>query len=330
MRVLVSILLFGMLSQVAADDEVKLKNGDRLSGKVVGLAGGKLSMVTAETGPVKLDWTQIVSIKTDAPIKLKLATGEWLEGKVSPGAEGKIKVESAGTVAPVEVEYPKVMTINEPPVAWHGKVSAAAKATDGNTHTKSFLIAGEASRETGLDVLSAKAIFRYGQTGSVLTERNSYGIGKYQYKFTPTFYGYASEELMSDTFKDLSLESITSIGVGYVFVKEALIDFSAEAGAAYFSNNFNVANDESHMGARVATFLRVALPLGFEFKDNFTIYPNFKNSQDFQLRNEATLGTALGSGWDLLGGVITEYDRTPTPGLNRRDDTFFIGLGYTF
>jgi len=78
MRVLVSVLLFGMLAVASADDEVKLKNGDRLSGKVVGLAGGKLLMETAETGPVKLDWAQVVSIKTDAPLKLKLATGEWL------------------------------------------------------------------------------------------------------------------------------------------------------------------------------------------------------------------------------------------------------------
>jgi len=330
MRVLASVLLFGMLSIAAADDEVKLKNGDRLSGKVAGLAGGKLLMETPESGPIKLDWTQIVSIKTDAPIKLKLVTGEWLEGKVSPGADGKIKVESAGTVAPIEIEFPKVASINEPPAAWHGKISAAAKATDGNTHTKSFLIAGEAARETDLDLLSAKAIFRYGQTGSTLTERNSYGIGKYQYKITPAVYAYVSEELMSDTFKDLSLESITSVGAGYVFLKQAAIDFSAEAGLAYFANNFDVAPDESHLGARVATFLRVSLPLGFEFKDNFTIYTNFKHSQDFQLRNEATLGTALGSGWDLLGGVITEYDKTPSPGLKSTDDTYFVGLGYTF
>ena len=76
--------------------------------------------------------------------------------------------------------------------------------------------------------------------------------------------------------------------------------------------------------------LRVALPLGFEFKDLFTIYPNFKHSQDFQFRNEATVGTALGGGWSLLGGVITEFDKKPTPGLRRADDTYFIGLGYTF
>jgi hypothetical protein len=84
------------------------------------------------------------------------------------------------------------------------------------------------------------------------------------------------------------------------------------------------------MGARVSTSLRVSLPLGFEARDSFTIYPNFEDSQDFQIRNEATLGTALGGGWDLLGGVITEYDRTPTAGLGRRDDTYFIGLGFSF
>jgi len=319
-----------MLSIVAADDEVKLKNGDRLSGKVVGLAGGKLNMVTPETGPVSLDWTQIVSIKTDAPIKLKLATGEWLEGKVSPGAEGKIKVESAGTVAPVEVEYPKVMSINEPPVSWHGKLSASAKATDGNTHTQSFLIAGEASRETELDILSAKALFRYSKTGAVLTERNSYGIGKYQYKLTPTFYGYVSEELLSDTFKDLSLESITSVGVGYVFVKTG-------GDRLLRGSGFGVLRQQLQCGERRVAHGRPRRHLParrsaarIEFKDNFTIYPNFKHSQDFQLRNEATLGTALGSGWDLLGGVITEYDKTPSPGLRSTDDTYFVGLGYTF
>jgi hypothetical protein len=74
----------------------------------------------------------------------------------------------------------------------------------------------------------------------------------------------------------------------------------------------------------------VALPLGIDLRDNFTLYTNFEDSQDFQIRNELTLGTSLGGGWDLLGGVITEYDRKPSAGLERQDDTYFVGLGYTF
>jgi putative salt-induced outer membrane protein YdiY len=330
MRVLMALIVTGMMSVALADDEVKLKNGDRLTGKITGMAGGKLTIDTSHSGKVIVDWVQVVAVKTDEPIKLKLATGEWLEGKVSAGAEGKIKVDSAGAAAPVEVEYPKIKSINEAPAAWHGKLSAAAKAADGNTNSASFLISGEATRETDADLLFAKAIFRYGESEGVLDERNSYGIAKYQYKLGPTLYLYVSQELSSDTFKDLSLNSTTSAGVGNTWFKEKAIDLSSELGIAYMSNNHNVDPDESHLGARIALYLRVTLPLGFELKDNFTFYPNFETSQDFQLRNEATLGTSLGAGWDLLGGVITEYDKTPSTGRERRDDTYFVGLGYTF
>jgi hypothetical protein len=330
MRIVAVSLLFLSVSVAVADDEVKLKNGDRITGTVKDLAGGKLLLETTHSGPLKIDWAQVVSVTTDRPVKVTLATGELLEGKLAPGAEGRLKIETAGPAAPVEVDLAKVSYFNQPPAQWHGTLSAAAKATDGNTRNRSFLISAEGTRETEIDQFLLRAIFHYGEQNKVLTERNSYGIAKYSYKLTPRLYAYASEELQSDAFKDLRLESITSVGAGYEWVKEAWIEFSTEAGFAYISNDFRVANDESHPGARVAAKFRVALPLGFELKDLYTIYPNFKDSQDFQFRNEATLGTALGGGWSLLGGVITEYDRKPSPGFKRQDDTYFIGLGYKF
>jgi len=330
MRILASVLLFSMVTVSLADDEIKLKNGDRVTGKITAMANGKLTIETKHSGKLQVDWTQVESVKTDEPIKLKLVTGEWLEGKVSAGAEGRIKVESAGAAAPVEVDYAKVKSINESPAAWHGKISAAANSSRGNTNSRNFLISGEATRETEGDLLFAKAIFRYGESDGILDERNSYGIGKYQYKLDPKLYLFVSEELSADTFKDLSLNSTTAAGVGYNVLRQKEIDLSAEVGIAYMSNNHNIDPDESHLGARVAVYLRWQLPLGFELKDNFTIYPNFEDSQDYQLRNELTLGTSLGAGWDLLFGWIREYDKSPSAGRESKDDTVFVGLGYTF
>jgi len=322
--------VFVLAAGAAADDEVKLKNGDRLTGKVTSLAGGKLVLETGHSGPLKIDWAQVVSIKTDNPVKVKMITGELFEGKVSPGADGRMKIDTQGAAAPVEVDLAKVTHFNQAPAQWHGSVTASGKATDGNTHVRSFLITGEGTRETEADLLLIRAIFRYAQQSGQLVERNAYGIGKYNLKITPSFYGYLSEELLGDVFKDLRIGTITSVGAGYVFLKEKEIDLAAEAGFAYFTNDFKVAPDESHPGARIAMKLRVALPFGFELKDMFTIYPNFKHSQDYQIRNEAKLGTALGGGWTLLGGVITEFDNRPSPGLKKQDDTFFVGLGLTF
>ena len=99
------LALFLLLGSAAfADDEVKLKNGDRITGKISGLAGGKLVVETTAEGKVSIDWTQVVSVKTDEPLRLKLLNGDLVEGKVSPGAEGN-RIGIFCTWIPVSTMY---------------------------------------------------------------------------------------------------------------------------------------------------------------------------------------------------------------------------------
>ena len=110
-----------------------------------------------------------------------------------------------------------------------------------------------------------------------------------------------------------------------------LVHYPLEAGLAWINNDYHrLQEDENHLGGRASAHLRLDLFWGFQFKDTFTIYPNFEDTQDFQIRNEATLTNNLGQGWSLVGGVITEYDREPAPGAHRHDNTYFFGLGYSF
>src|SRR5207247_852275 len=177
-----------------------------------------------------------------------------IEGKLAPGQEGRLKIESEGTAQPVEVDLAKVKFFNEPPTEWHGFLEAAGRATDGNTHTKGFVVALEGVRATEVDQFTLRAIFHY---------------------------------------------------------------LSVEAGLAYTDNNFYDSDDEAHLGARVAGHVRITLPLGLEVVDDVTLYPNFKESQDWQAHNEAALTTSVGKGWSLRVGVISDYDRIPPPGLKR-------------
>lgn len=318
------------LAGAAGGDEIKLKNGDRISGTVTGLNGGKLAVDTPVAGSIKIDWAQVASITTEGKHKVRMATGEEVEGKLS-GQDGKLKVASEGAAAPVEVEWAKVTHLNKPPTQWHGSLGLSARATDGNTHTTSGLATADLVRATEVDEFVIRGIYRYGERSGELQERNAYGLGKYSYRFTERLYGFISAEFLSDEFKDLKLQTVLSIGLGVEVLKESFADFSVEAGAAYIDNNFDeVQEDEGHAGARISAKARVDLVLGFVVKDVFTIYPNFEESQDFQIRNELTLTNTLGGGWSIIGGVITEYDREPSLGTVRHDDTYFMGLGYTF
>jgi hypothetical protein len=324
------LALFILGGGAALGDEIKLKNGDRISGTVTGLAGGKLVVDTVHSGPVKIDWAQVASLSTDGKHRVRLVTGEEVEGKLS-GQDGKLKVASEGAAAPVEVEWAKVAFLNKPPAAWHGSVGLSARATDGNTHTVSGLATADLALVRDEDEFVIRAIYRYGERSGELQERNTYGLGKYSRKIYERLYGFISAEFLSDEFKDLKLQTVVSVGLGYEVLKESWIDFSVEAGIAYIDNNFDeIQEDEGHAGARVSAKARVDLVLGFVAKDIFTIYPNFEESQDFQIRNEALLTNSLGGGWSVIGGVITEYDREPALGKVRHDDTYFLGLGYTF
>jgi len=328
-RALLAALALGALP--AGADEVVLKNGDRLHGKVLGMAKGKLSFETPYAGVLTIDWGQVVSIQTDGKVAVKLQTQEVLEGKLAPGGEGRLKIESEGAARPVEVELGKITHLNEAPTKWHGNLTVSAKTTDGNTHTQSGLVAGEGSRVTEEDLFLIRFLFRYGERSGQLQERNGYGLAKYQRNIVEGMYGFGSVELLSDKFRDLRLRTVVSAGLGYTLVQNAKMDMTAEAGVAFFDNNYYaLEEDDSNVGARLSLRLRVALPLGFELKDLFTYYPNFEESGDWQFRNEATLGTALGGGWTLLGGVITDYDHRPAGDLERYDDTYFVGLGFSF
>ena len=325
------ILLLLMLSAVpaAADDEITLKSGEKVVGTITGMKGGKLEVSSPQLGTVKVPWEQVASITSEGSFTFRLTTGEKLAGKLVV-QDGSMKIMSAGA-GTVEVELGAVKSLNEPPMDWHGFVDLGGRTTDGNNHASAMQAAFQCSRVSEVDEMLVRGIFRHAaDRDRAIVERNSYGLGRYAYRFSEDFFAFAAIELFSDRFKDLDLRTVVGGGLGWKLLHDENIDFSIEAGIAWTDNDFRASKDESHAGGRVALHLRLALPLGFELVDDFTVYPNFEDSQDFQVHNEASLARGLGGGWTIRGGVVSDYDREPPPGLHRHDDTYFISVGYKF
>jgi putative salt-induced outer membrane protein YdiY len=313
-----------------AEDVVVLRNGDRLSGKVESLTGGKLKIVTPHSGAVFVDWGEIATVTTEAAVKVKLETGEIIEGKLSAADEGRLKIETASAAQPVEVDPAKVAKINED-TDWHGFIDIGFRATGGNSRTQGAYAGAQLLRETDRDRFLIGANFNYGRAAGITTARNAYGILKYDYKFTPKFYGYVSEELLHDRFRDLRIRTITSLGVGYIFVKSAPLDTWAEAGGAYVTNDFyELEEDEGHLGGRLYHHLRASLPLGLEFTNDLTFYPNFEHSKDWQVHNEAFVSAGVGKGWTARAGVIWDYDHFTPRDRRRHDVLYVLTIGYKF
>ena len=84
-------------------DEVRLTNGDRLTGKITGVSDGKLSVDTTLAGKVAMPLANIVGMTTDKPVTVEFAAGGYATGALGPAAAGY--PPSSLVVDPVGIYY---------------------------------------------------------------------------------------------------------------------------------------------------------------------------------------------------------------------------------
>lgn len=95
-----------LLLPPALADSVWLKNGDRLSGKIQLLDGGKLLLKTDYAGSLTLDWKQVASLESDRALLVKLDDGEGEHARgLRRAADGRVELVNgaARSVALAEV-----------------------------------------------------------------------------------------------------------------------------------------------------------------------------------------------------------------------------------
>lgn len=92
MLLLVSICLSNPAAAQRKTDTITLYNGDRITGEIKSLLGGRLSFGTDAMGTLDIEWKEIASIDSNYNYELRLDNGQRFYGSVKPGS-------IAGTVA---------------------------------------------------------------------------------------------------------------------------------------------------------------------------------------------------------------------------------------
>lgn len=325
------ILLFIVFSYAIADaDEIVLENGNTLTGKVIKAEKGTLTISTPFSEPIKVNTSAIRRISTDGEISIHLANGEVLKGRLAMNERSEIVVESSDGRSPAVISWDKVKSINPPPRRWTGNISIGANKQSGNTDRTAASIGAEGTRRTEDDRASFRFLFNYAEESGQVTERNTYGALKYDHFFSEKHYAYLAVEMLSDKFKDLSLRTIVGPGVGYQIIDEPSKSLSAEFGLAYFSEDHIVAEDDSWISARLAGTLKWLLADTVTFTDHLALYGRVDKLSNYNLRNEASLSSALSSSWALKLSNIIDYSGKPAPGIKKADVQWILAMQYGF
>lgn len=325
-----------MVAQPSRADEVIFKNGDKLTGKIKNVDGGKMSISTAMAGDITLDMANVQTFKTDAPVEMHLADGTVLKQQVNASPEAGKIATAGGAVAAQTVPVASVQKINPPPVKWTGAVVAGATLTRGNTNTDNVNVAIDAVRRAEIDRITLGAGYLYGRqedpdTGEKDTSADNWFVaGKYDYFLNKRLYLFAAERLERDRIADLDLRSTTSGGLGYQWWESAKTNFNTEAGVAWVYEDYRNGGSDDHFA------LRLAYHYDRKLNDKVLLFHNLEYLPSFEDFSDYNLNTDIGLRADLTEKLFAEfkfelrYDSTPAPDNEKEDLRYLLGVGWKF
>ena len=312
--------------------EVRLKNGDRLTGRLVRFEGGKLTLATDYTGDIHLDWVQVDCFSTEGVHTFRFSDNTVLRGIAECPQQGAIRVRDPETGSARTLTLADLEAINPPPqVRYKGNLTAGGSASSGNTESQAYYGAGRLEVRSKAHRLTLSAKGNYAESDDATTAQNASGTGKYDYFLTEHVFAYAQALLEQDELQDLNLRAAAGAGLGYQFFDTERLSLYAEAGASHVDEDYEDAEDRSYASGRWSVGLQwQILPDRVRFFHLQEGYVSLEDTEDFYIRTEQGFQLPLIDHFFCNIQVDYDYKNRPAPDKEKEDLRYLIGLGYSF
>lgn len=326
------------LSCAALADTVTLRNGDRITGKVVRKENENLVFKTPYAGDIKIRWLDIAGLRTDEPVQVMLNDETSLSATFTPAeTPGQVTLKAGDIIRTAPIDLDKIAYINPSPeisgkgVRFTGRVNIGLTATSGNSETENLYVDAEmvARTKTNRYTVGATAQ-RSSEDGNETADRTTL-YSKYDHFLTEKRYLYTNASFVQDEFKDLNLRSVLGAGVGHQFFESKRTNLSLEGGLTFVNEDFINADDDQYLAARWAlNYDRYFFKDRLQFFHKHEGLQSLENSEDLLIRSETGVRVPLTENLNTSVQVNAEWDNSPPPGTEDTDLTYLLNVGYNW
>jgi putative salt-induced outer membrane protein YdiY len=346
-RLVLGLLLTGGLLMA---DQVALKNGDRITGKIVKSDAKALVLKTGYAGEVTIDRAQIVSVASDDPLHVQFKD-RTVVGQIAPAAGGAVEVKT-GEGAPMRSELSEVLALRaageqkawereqervlHPGLNdfWSGFVSLGIAGSSGNSKTSSIGTAAAASRQAGKNKMglyfnqvyaSQSNVAPFGATANRIS--GGYRIDR---DVNPRMFVFGTTDFDYDKFLDLDLRSVLGGGLGYHIWKSDRGFWDFNAGAVHNREKFGtglvrnsgevlLGEESSHKLLKTVKFYQKAI-----------LYPNLSQRGEYRMNFDAGAAMPIFKWLEWNIGFSDRYLSNPILGKKSNDLLYTTGIRFSF
>ena len=337
-RILViSALLLCWCSALLMADEVYMVNGDRITGKVKTMQGGKLTIESDLAGTLTVDIAKVATIQTTEAVEVHLQDGTAFNKPLIKSDSGKFSFQGDQTLKAQEFNIASIDSINPPVPQWHGDISGALVRTHGNTSIYNTSASINLIKRTDRDRTLISTDYFYSKqkdpdTGDDEVTQDEWKMrGKYDYFFSKKLFGYLEGRYERDRIAELQRRVIVGGGVGYQWIESADLNFWTGAGiASRYEAYYNETPSDSQLSAQVGYHLDKKLSKPLMFIHDLTYYPGLEKFSDYFLTTSAEFRAQLTSLIFTNFRAVLDYDATPAIGKGHTDVKYILGVGMKF
>ncbi len=327
--------LLTLPSQLLLADEVRLKNGDIITGKIIKKETNTVVLKTSYAGDININWPDILSIKSDDNLMVMLNDDAIYDGKLELSEPGQAKIKLSHVDATALIDLEELHYINPSPVysgigvLWSGRANLGGAINQGNTETSLLRFDAETTARTKDNRFRTGGVMNRARNQGQDTEYNSRANVQYDRFFSKKWYGYVNGTLENDRFRDLRLRTTVGSGAGYQVIETDALNLSLEGGLNYINVNYFDAEDESFPTGRWALKYNQKLFGGNTrvFHDHEILF-GLANLDDTLVFSKTGLRFPLYDRLNASTQLNIDYAKTPAPGRVATDRALIFSLGY--
>ena len=362
-RATLALVVLSLYAATVQADQVTLKNGDRLTGKIVKTDDDAKTLLikTDLAGDVTVPWDAVTALVSAEPLHLTLSDGRVVTGTVNT-TDGKIAVTTSGgevATPPAAVkavrndaEQAEHDRLQHPKLRdyWSGIFDLGLSVTEGNSSTSALTIAGKAARVVPNNKFTVYYTQVYSkdnnQDPSVVTANAIHAGLRDDINLTQKVYLFAFTDFDSDALQHLDLRNVLGGGLGYHVINSKRTQFDVFGGGSFNQEYFSayltsnpappppqiLIPSQSRHSAEIVVGESLSTKLGprTTLSEQLSFFPNLSSPGDYRINFDATASTRI-KAW--LGWQVTFSDRyisDPPPNLKGNDLLLSTGLRLTF
>lgn len=329
-RSLLCVALAACSTPLLAADTVWLKNGDKLSGNILLLSGGKLMLQTDYAGSVTLDVQKIATLESDQALLVKQNdfVGEHAKS-LKPAGQGQVELVNGETPRVVDLASISQMLPPKPLVqdlVWSGNLDFSADYKRAENDIEDY--------DIDLDTEARHGAWRHGvvveydrETKDDQRKSDRVELGYDLDRFlSERFFWQGQLKYSHDRIEALKIQRTLGTGPGYQFWDDALGAFSLTG--LFNRNDFVFADGGSehfNSAAMEWDYRRYLSGKTLELYTQGELGAPFIAEIDYVIDAEAGLRYKLNS-WAALS-LKAEWDKVASEYGDTNERRYMIGLG---